>query len=551
MPNLPSFSILDNRVKKYKKDYLIEKMGAAFEWVVLETLIGLNSAEIDETIVDEGNDGGIDAIYISGTDVYIFTCTYAETFENAARNFPQNKLDNLVVTIQKILTKDIKQKDVNDVLWEKINDIWNLLVNGAPNFYFYICSNKEKPTELAIRRFEDSLRQFHFVQFRYYDLESIVKIILREQFKIVNGRVTFIARNHFQKSDGPLKAVVATINAKDIIDLISDENDPSQINENVFNDNVRIDLGLKNPINKGIKESALSDKNYEFWYLNNGIMLVCDECRYLPNSISPVAELDNFQIVNGGQTSRTLFHAYREDPEKVKNVDILVRIVETKDRSISERISETANKQTPVRTRDLHSNDLIQRKLEKDFELLGYFYERKKNQYADKPTASRLDAELLGQLFLSYNFDIPSEARNAKSIVFGEEYRNIFNEEETTASKLLFPYLLYKPLELIKREVQRKKRLKQPLGDNESFIPFATFHIIYAMKIIAQIEGVDLSTVAEQENVRNKAIKYISDIINKEMMNRGELYTHDRFFKEAGTNKLINDYIKNCYGIKV
>ncbi len=80
--------------------------------------------------------------------------------------------------------------------------------------------------------------------------------------------------------------------------------------------------------------------------------MVCDECQYIPNTASPKATLRNVQIVNGGQTSRTLFHAFKNDPNQVSNIDILVRIVETKDRTISERISETANKQTPIRTRD-------------------------------------------------------------------------------------------------------------------------------------------------------------------------------------------------------
>ncbi len=379
MPNLASFSLLDNRVKKYMSDYVLDKLGTAFEWVVLELILSLNSSEVEESIVDDGMDGGIDAIYISDTDVHIFTCTYAETFENSAKNFPQNKLDNLIVTVEKIFKRELTESDVNPALWEKVKDIWSLISTGTPNLIFYIVSNKQNPTEAAIRRFEGSLKPFHFVKFYYFDLEDIISSILREKHHPVSGECTFIGRNHFQKSDGPLKATVATISVKDLITLIADPVDQTKINEDILNDNVRVDLGLKNAINKGIFESALSDTNYEFWYLNNGIMLVCDECIYIPNSASPRATLINVQIVNGGQTTRTLFHAYKQNPTKVDNIEMLVRIVETKDRSISERISETANRQTPVKTRDLHANDWIQRKLEEDFLAHGYFYERKKN----------------------------------------------------------------------------------------------------------------------------------------------------------------------------
>jgi len=543
MTNLVSFSVLDKRVKKYMSDYNLDKLGTAFEWIFLEIILALNSSEIEEAIVDDGMDGGIDAVYISDTDVHIFTCTYAETFENAAKNFPQNKLDNLIVTVEKILSRQLIESDVNPLLWEKVKYIWSLLSTATPTLNFYIASNKERPTGAAIRRFEDSLRPFHFVKFNYFDLEDIVSAILRKKHHPVNGECTFIARNHFQKGDGPLKATVATISAKDLITLITDPIDPSKINEEIFNDNVRIDLGLKNAINKGIFESALEDTNYEFWYLNNGIMLVCDECKYVPNSTSPKASLINVQIVNGGQTSRTLFHAYKQNPTKVDNIDILVRIVETQDRSISERISETANRQTPVKTRDLHSNDWIQRKLEEEFLADGYYYERKKNQHADKPRDKRLDAELLAQIALAYYFDMPSEARNSKSIVFGDEYSRIFDEDTVTASHLLFPYLLFKPLEPIKKRIQAKKRNKEPVPDNEAFISLATFHILYAMRLIADFEVISLLDGSNVEYTRNKAIQLVWEVVSKEIPKRGELYTHDRFFKEQHTNKLIHDHI--------
>jgi hypothetical protein len=368
---------------------------------------------------------------------------------------------------------------------------------------------------------------------------------LREQHHPVNGVVTFIGRNHFEKSDGPLKAVVATISAKDLVDLITDPNNNDLINEHIFNDNVRIDLGLKNPINKGIKESALSEKNYEFWYLNNGIMLVCDRCDYVPYTASPKATLTNVQIVNGGQTSRTLFHAYKEDSARVSIADLLVRIVETKDRSISERISETANRQTPVKTRDLHANDWIQRKLEQDFLSLGYFYERKKNQHSDKPTDKRLDAELIAQLSLAYYSNMPSEARNSKSIVFGDEYSTIFNEDSVTASRLLFPYLLYKPLEIQKRAIQSKKRRRIPVPEKEAFMSLATFHILNTMKLVAEHENFDLSDDSKRTEAFEISVELVWDVVQSEMAKRGDLYTHDRFFKEKSTNKLISDHVKH------
>ena len=191
---------------------------------------------------------------------------------------------------------------------------------------------------------------------------------------------------------------------------MEDPNKPGTINEDAFNENARIYLKLRyNKINQSIYDTALSDENFEFWYLNNGITIICEECSFIPSSRSPVATLKNLQIVNGGQTTHALFEAYLKDPEKIDNVLLIVRICQTKDFRIAEKISETTNKQTPVVSRDLHANDRIQKQLEEEFRILNFFYERKKNQYADKPKSQRLDSELMGQLYLAYYLDMPSE----------------------------------------------------------------------------------------------------------------------------------------------
>lgn len=211
-----------------------------------------------------------------------------------------------------------------------------------------------------------------------------------------------------------------------------------------------------------------------------------------------------------------MFEAYLKDPEKIDNVQLIVRICQTKDFRIAEKISETTNKQTPVVSRDLHANDRIQKQLEEEFRILNYFYERKKNQYADKPKSQRLDSELMGQLYLAYYLDVPSEAKNSKFLVFGNKYDDIFNEEKTTAKKMLLPYQIYLPLEGQKKEIQKKKRSRVPINERDAYISRATYHILNSVKLIAE-----------------KA--------------RGSTYTHDKFFKQIETNKIIRDHILMHY----
>lgn len=547
MTNLSTFSMLHERVIKYKADYLLDSNSAAFVWLALETILHLNSDDIEDAITDGSMDGGIDAIYVSDRTVNIFTFTYTDKFEHTIRNFQETDLDQMLVTMQGIYGHTTTANTVNELLWEKINEIWNLFAVGTLNFRYYICSNKQKPVEHARHKFETSLKEFRFVEFFYLDQEDLASKILERKYRRVNGQLSFLDKQYFERSDGNIKGVVATIAATDLISLVADPENPAQINEDVFNDNVRV-YKKGNRINKRIVETALSDDNYQFWYLNNGITIVCDECEYAPNTRSPRVLLTNFQIVNGGQTTHALFDSHQTNRGKIENVLLLVRICQTRrDNSIADKISETTNSQTPVTTRDLHANDRIQRKLEDEFKSIGYFYERKANQYEDESVSVRLNNELLGQLYLAFYLDMPSEAKNNKNLVFGDKYEDIFSEDSITASRMLVPLRIYGPLQIMKRVIQRRKRRREPINEQDAFVSRAVFHILNAVRIIGKHENFDLTQEASIKNAIDKAVSYINEVIHRESTNRGSVYTHDKFFKEVETNSLIQKHVEGKY----
>ncbi len=93
-----------------------------------------------------------------------------------------------------------------------------------------------------------------------------------------------------------------------------------------------------------------------------------------------------------------------------------------------------------------------------------------------------LSNELLGQLFMAYHLDMPSEAKNNKVKVFGELDHFIFDENIISAAELLRLYKLYLPLLNQKEEIQNKKRSKKPVAEKDAFISRATFHILNGIK---------------------------------------------------------------------
>jgi hypothetical protein len=559
MPNLSSFSVLNQKVKKYKNDYDLDTDTEAFTRLILKTVLRLNDDEVEEAITEGGMDGGMDAIHIEGRNVHFFNTKYTTDFDKTKNNFPEAEIDKIIVTTESIYGGSLKQETVNAAIWEKYQEIRHLFEEGPLHFKIYLVSNKLKPVEHAKNKLENALLKYRFIDFYYFDQEDIVTEIIERRVKKIDGALTFIDKMHFEKSDGPIKTVIGAVAAKDIIKLITDSNDPHKIDEDIFNQNIRLYKPLHR-INQAIIRSALSDDNFQFFYLNNGITLLCEECGYTPHTRTPSVPLKNVQIINGGQTTHSLFEAAQKDPDKLENVELLVRICIAKtDDPISDHISETSNSQIPVGTRDLHSNDPIQIKLQEEFEALGYFYERKENQFADKPIGNRLSNELLGQIYLAYYLDQPSEAKNNKNLVFIDKYDEIFDETKITAHDLLRIYEIYLPLLNMKKVIQSKKRKKESIDEKEAFISRATFHILNAIKFIITNKINDITRKSEDKKERSdkiealytdeitaissEAISYVGDVVKQTQAARGDLYTHDKFFKEIGTNKIIREYV--------
>lgn len=559
MTNLSSFSLLKQKVEKIKDDQGLNNDTEAFTRLALQSILRLNEDEVEDAITEGGMDGGLDAVHIEGRNVHFFNTKFTPVFENTKNNFPEVEIDKLIVTVESIYGGSLQQSSVNTAVWDKYQEIRNLFDAGPLHFKIYLVSNKEKPIEHAKNKLETALAKYRFIDFYYYDQEDMVTAIIERKVKKINGSLVFIDKMHFEKSDGPIKTVVGVVAAKDILKLITDENDPKKINEDVFNQNIRL-YKPGHRINQAIIRSSLSDDNFQFFYLNNGITLLCEECDYTPHARSPKVLLRNVQIINGGQTTHSLFEAYLKDPDKIENIELLVRLCIAKpDNPISEKISETTNSQIPVGTRDLHSNDSIQIKLQEEFAALGYFYERKENQFSDKPATQRLSNELLGQLYLAYYLDQPSEAKTNKNLVFIDKYDEIFDETKVSAQDFLRLYKFYLPLLAMKKDIQRKKRRRETIDEKEAFISRATFHALNIMKYIVQYEqdriektftDKEEKTCALQklygdqaEEIVNKAISYLAEVVKKAQKDRGDLYTHDKFFKEIGTNKLIRDHV--------
>lgn len=137
--------------------------------------------------------------------------------------------------------------------------------------------------------------------------------------------------------------------------------------------NVRTFLGAGRAVNKGIA-TTLKTEPAHFMAFNNGLVLVCEEAQFsrCEDGSMGISLLKGVQIVNGGQTSSSIYFTARENRGlDLSRVRVPAKIIiprqadaEARETLIS-NVSRFANSQNAVRTSDLSANRPFHVQLEK------------------------------------------------------------------------------------------------------------------------------------------------------------------------------------------
>lgn len=128
--------------------------------------------------------------------------------------------------------------------------------------------------------------------------------------------------------------------------------------------NVRSFLSQTGKVNKGIRDTLRTSPD-RFLAYNNGIVVVADELSIgtSPDGGTGISWLKGMQIVNGGQTTASIYFTKRKFPEiDLSQVRVPAKIIvlrssdEASDEALISDISRFANSQNQVRVSDLSAN---------------------------------------------------------------------------------------------------------------------------------------------------------------------------------------------------
>lgn len=158
--------------------------------------------------------------------------------------------------------------------------------------------------------------------------------------------------------------------------------------------NVRAFLSNRGKINKGIRNTIRTEPTKFFTY-NNGIACTAAKIK-LSSDEHKITEIEDLQIINGGQTTASLTSAVLKDKLPLDNIFVPMKMTVVKNDdydTMIQNISKYANSQNTVTDADFFSNHPFHRRLAelstrtpapaKDGSLHGtyWYYERSRGKY--------------------------------------------------------------------------------------------------------------------------------------------------------------------------
>lgn len=512
--------------------------GEVFEYLSAEQVLkdfDLKEDEIQSGIVDGKDDGGIDSFYIfiNGillTDLasfswprksceialYIITSKHHETFE-------QGVLNNQYATVSELfdLGKDNTELTGaynSDVLYKRriFIEAYKKTASNLSNLsvhFFYVSRG-------------DSTIVGENIQAR---AEQIVEV-LKGLFSNCDATYSFVGSSEllalFRKKpeyEMELKhsgiisysqeCFIVLCNLKDYYDFITD--DAMKLKKYLFDSNVRDYMGL-NSVNEDILES-LKHNDADFWWLNNGITVLARHTVSIGNAL----RIQDVQIVNGLQTSQTIYDYYSKNTVTDENRSVMIKIISQDDAEIRDRIIRSTNNQTAIESKSLFATDKLQRDIEDIMKSNGLYYERRVNFYKNQDVDPSLifDIMALGALFLGIILRVPERAANFKQKILRDpvKYDLLFNHGEPLE---VWPFLAKlsrridkKLFDVVKRGVGNTERMVKRSRYVVGIIVLgrATGTYNYSVNKLLKLKDEDITESMIEETARFVAQKYIKE----------------------------------------
>lgn len=427
-----------------------------FELFALEQILKHTEISQEEVVAGQiggGDDGGIDGLYsfLDGTLLEEDAVILEEDFDprkvktgaelslvlvqaKRSDSFTETAIQKIDRTLSEILDLSKDEEYLREVLSPEIAEraeifrrSWERLATRHPvisvQMRYVTKGDTRKVNEKVAKRAKRLQAAIADVNPRA--TATVDLIGARELVDLAAEEKTYTLQLAYSEMATADQSHLLLVRLDDYLNFISDE---GSLRKHIFDWNVRdYEGGVE--VNKEILKSLEDPNGPEFWWLNNGVTVICSQASSQGKTLS----LDDVQVVNGLQSSVSIYNylsgAEEGDPSRSRS--ILVRVIATQDPDTRDRVIRATNRQTAVQAASLRATDSIQRDLEQYFFGEDWYYERRKNYYRNqgKPAARIITIPYLAQAVLAMGFSDPSNSRARPSSLLKRDadYNRIFD----------------------------------------------------------------------------------------------------------------------------
>ena len=428
------------------------KRALAFLFLVARAAFDLADEDALDGIVDGGDDFGIDALYFESPDdgelpVTVVQGKYKRDLGGDSA-FPETGVAGLIDAVG-ALFDPARPVRLNRRLSERIEDVRSFVKEGAiPRVTAVAANNGVRWTAQAQQRIDAAAQHFGGqVEWRHLGAAEILALLqarkpIHAELRLTGAAVAETFNTRPVLTGDWIAPGISTAPVAETVDFrrvltgrmsaaelarLTDEH-----GNRLFERNVRRYLGLAgNRVNEAIAATLREpDQRPNFYFYNNGVTITCSQFRH--NALQREdwrVQVSDLQIVNGGQTARTVQRVAKEIGAAIGEADVLVRVyeLENNDTALVEAITFATNSQNPVDLRDLKANDERQRALAQSMSALGYTYRAKREDRA--LSADEFTSAVVAEAVLAVWRRRPHQVRFRGREHFGALYRTIFTPD--------------------------------------------------------------------------------------------------------------------------
>lgn len=517
-------------IKTRKSDILISD-DRAFSYVLLDNFFDVQDfGDQTDLVTDGANDGGIDFLYYDEDESRVILCQ-AKCTANLSYQEIGNEFDKMNSTLENF--KIGNTGAYNDKLKNALQNALDRLPDDAQdNIVFNLYTTSDVDINEALKKLNNTTHKFSIDIVNIYQQSDIANKIQenQEKLEIVDYEKIKIdrAKNFLEYESDEARGVMVNIMSTSLVKLY-----------NKYSLSGLFDLNIRRYIPSKLVDSRINDTldkcREEFWFLNNGIIIACEDFDIDGNTIT----LKGFSIVNGGQTTN-LIGKYKGNNKKEFAIPckIIARKEDGKNKNPKDnslqfftRIAEATNSQKPILPRDLKSNSPEMIRLARTLKNEKIFLEIKRGVKAAFVPQYSIKNDELAQLILSMVMQRPGTARSSKKVIFDtpDTYGKIFKVNyDKDANKKAF---LIDLIKLNDRYAKVEAELKEgSLTDmqvevlkNGKQIIFALFGVLYRM---ANNDISEKDIVQDRNIVKTNPFtygafisNYVKDDIDKKLKN--------------------------------